>query len=474
MDSEGSGSRWTGLVLLLAALIVTPWSIPFEHRAALAAWLAPVLLLLIARGFRAPVGLPVAGLILIAGTFVASEGLLTGSARAIFVVLFGLVLLAPYGVDALIANRLSPTLRTLPFPLAMTAIDALLPRFAPLAAWGSPAYAHVDELVLAQLAALTGMAGITFFVAWTAAIAVDAIGGLRLRRRLPRVVLAWAVVAAGVAVFGSARLATAPAAPATIRVAGVTPDDPDLARTALRPPFEAALARLEARTWREADAGAQIVVWNEQAGQAPVDDQRLVLDRAAALAQTAHIYLLASYVVALRSNNLPISQNRAALFAPNGRRLFDAAQAHPIPVVATPLGRLATVIGDDADVPAFVAQAGRAQADVLLDPAFDPPGIRTMHAQMARLRAIEDGAALFRITSRAQSLASDPYGRIIATATDDASDGTLVAMLPARRAFVLAPWTIDLAGPLALAALIVIALIAAAGVRGRAVSPPSE
>jgi apolipoprotein N-acyltransferase len=502
-STDGPGpSLWPGLLLILAALLIAPWSIPLEHGSALAAWLTPVLLLLIARGFPAPVGLTIAGAILILATAIASDGFVTGDTRVLFTLIFGLVQLVPYVVDALLAPRLSPTLRTLPFPLALTAIDALLARSSPLATWGSPAYAHVDELVLAQLAALTGMAGITFFVGWTAAITVDALGSLR-RRRLPRVVPAWAVVAAAIAVYGSVRLATAPPAAATIRVAGVTADDPGLApplpqariaqmspaeRAALRPQFAPALARLEQRTWREADAGAQIVVWNEEAGRTLVEDEPSLLARAAALAQSAHVELLASYVVFLRSARMPFAENRTALFSPTGKRLFDDSKAHPVPgnpydaavpsgapvpVVDTPLGRVATVICYDADFPSFVAQAGRAQADVLLDPALDWPGIRTIHSQMARLRAIEEGTSLFRITAHAQSLASDAYGRIVATANDDASDGTMVAMLPVGRAFVLAPWTTDLIAPLALAALAIIAIIAAVGVRGRAVRSSS-
>jgi apolipoprotein N-acyltransferase len=266
---------WLAGLLIVAAVVVTPWSIPLEHGIAAAAWVAPILLLLIGREFRARLGMPVVAAILIMSAWVAADGLLAGQQRPVFAVLFGLVQFIPYALDKWLSRRLPTALRTLTFPVALTAIDAMLARYSPMATWGSPAYSHVDELVLLQLVSVVGMAGLVFATAWTASVSVEVIAGLRAGNGLPRVTLAWAAAAACVVIFGSVRLATAPANGPMVRVAGITqnggPPSPLLTqkaiatmtgtqRAAYRPQLEAGLARLDARTRREAAAGAQIVV----------------------------------------------------------------------------------------------------------------------------------------------------------------------------------------------------------------------
>ena len=133
-------------------------------------------------------------------------------------------------------------------------------------------------------------------------------------------------------------------------------------------------------------------------------------------------------------------------------------------VTDTPLCRVASVICFASDFPLFTAGVGRAGAELWLVTAFDWEGIHTIHSRMARLRAVEEGAPLFQITSHAQSVASDPYGQVLASADDQdgANDGIMVAMLPSRHAWVLAPtimgWILPLSaiGLIALAAIVLL------------------
>ena len=66
-------------------------------------------------------------------------------------------------------RRLSGALRTLIFPCAVTAVDFLNTLINPLAAGGSLAYSQPDQLPLQQIVAITGMWGLTFLIAWSAA-----------------------------------------------------------------------------------------------------------------------------------------------------------------------------------------------------------------------------------------------------------------------------------------------------------------
>ena len=56
------------------------------------------------------------------------------------------------------------------------------------------------------------------------------------------------------------------------------------------------------------------------------------------------------------------------------------------------------------------AQGSRMGAGVLLAPSKDWTAISYAHVRSARLRAIENGASLFRLGASGISLAVDPYG----------------------------------------------------------------
>jgi len=87
-----------------------------------------------------------------------------------------------------------------------------------------------------------------------------------------------------------------------------------------------------------------------------------------------------------------------------------------VPVVDTPYGRLATVICYDADFPALVRQAGRADADILLVPSSDWDAVGELHARMVVPRAIENGVAVVRPTRKGVSTALDSHGTTLGRA----------------------------------------------------------
>jgi apolipoprotein N-acyltransferase len=100
-------------------------------------------------------------------------------------------------------------------------------------------------------------------------------------------------------------------------------------------------------------------------------------------------------------------------------------------VVDTPYGRLSTVICFDADFPWLVRQAGRAGVDVLLMPSSDWGPVGPVHADMAVMRAVENGVSILRPARNGISLAVDPHGRTLARAEDFAGGGhTMMASLP--------------------------------------------
>jgi apolipoprotein N-acyltransferase len=113
-----------------------------------------------------------------------------------------------------------------------------------------------------------------------------------------------------------------------------------------------------------------------------------------------------------------------------------------------------------------VRQAGKQNTDILLVANGDSPGHFKEHAQMAVFRAIENGVSLVRQDGRGLSLATDPYGRILAMVeTDKAGEPVMTAQVPTQGVFTIYPIIGDLFGWLSVVGFVVSAVWAI--LRGR-------
>jgi apolipoprotein N-acyltransferase len=96
-----------------------------------------------------------------------------------------------------------------------------------------------------------------------------------------------------------------------------------------------------------------------------------------------------------------------------------------------PFGRVGAVICRDLDFPSTVQQAGAAGADLVVVPSFDWVEIDPFHSQYAVFRAIENGFSLVRPAGDGLSIATDPYGRVVAAMDQFQSSGrVMVATVP--------------------------------------------
>jgi apolipoprotein N-acyltransferase len=198
---------------------------------------------------------------------------------------------------------------------------------------------------------------------------------------------------------------------------------------------------LVARAEQEAKAGARLVFWSEANAVVLTPDVDDFLVEGATLAHDAGIHLGMAFAALMPGEGR--YENRFVILNPEGDILLDYHKARPLPgarergsdhhlaVVETPFGKLAAVIGFDADFPALVREAGESRADVLLVPAADQESIDPLHARMAIVRAIENGCALVRPAREGRSVATDARGRVLASV--DFSNGepcVMVAQVP--------------------------------------------
>jgi apolipoprotein N-acyltransferase len=432
---------------------------------AIAAWLAPVFMLRFLRGGSA--------WRLLAAYFVTTatwafqfRGMVPAPQPFLALIWFsyGACVMLPFVIDRLLARRVGGFVSTLVFPCAAMGFDYLL-SLLPYGSWGSPAYTQYGDLPMMQLAAVTGLYGITFLIAWFAAVVnwvwKNDFEWLRIRRG----VLSYAAVYFAVLFFGSVRLMFPPSGP-TVRIASLTAPDidaypsPDAARRAaigqltvedieeIRNRSRMISDNLLGRAAREADAGAKIVFWGEGNSFVLPEDESALMARASELARREKIYLGLGNVAWHYGEPKPL-ENTFVLFAPNGSLAWKFVKAHPVPggeaaismrgdgqlkFTDSAFGRISSVICFDADSVQLLHQAGSGGADVMLVPSNDWRAIDPWHTQMAVFRAVEQGFNMVRHASHGLSIATDYQGRVRGAMDHYATSGerVLISEVPVR------------------------------------------
>lgn len=399
----------------------------------------------------------------------------------------------PYLADRLLSPRLGGFLATLVYPLAVTSMDYIGAMTNPQGSIGGQAYGQNGDLMLMQLASITGMWGIVFLVNWFGAIVNWGWERSFEWKEIRRGMALYAAILIAVMIYGGARLEFARQPTHTIRMHGITEvdmrqelerihqaqavswDDYRQVTAELREPY------LEG-TLREAQNGAQLVHWPEMAVFLPEEDEAGFLQRAAEIARQEKIYISMGLVTAYNDGRRAV--NKLVVLDPNGENILEhhkyggAAQEGFQPgdgiykTVETPFGTLSGIVCNDTDHQEMVSQAGRNGTDILLSPTLEYRGIDPIHATMAAYRAIENGITIVRQADNGLSVVIDPYGRTVASMDHFTSgERVLVAQVPVGRVATLYPYTPDLFAWLAILGFVTIAIVAIVqGRRAKAVA----
>jgi apolipoprotein N-acyltransferase len=185
----------------------------------IAAWLAPLALLVVSRSLAPTLAISGVAVALVVGIWLANRGVIPAPplATAAIATMIAFVALVPYVADLVITPHLSRGMATLVFPLALAAIEFGASRWSPYGTWGAVAQSQVGNLPLMQLVAFTGVPGIAFMVGWFASVGASIVlGSMDVRA-----VTAFAFALGGVMVLGAARLAFAAAPKGGMRVAAI-------------------------------------------------------------------------------------------------------------------------------------------------------------------------------------------------------------------------------------------------------------
>jgi apolipoprotein N-acyltransferase len=430
-----------------------------------AAWLAPVFMLKFLRGGGIWRTLAAYG-VMAAGWAFQFRGMvpMPQPALALVWLAYGTAAILPFVVDRAFVRHKDQWRTTLLFPCTAAGLDYLV-SLLPFGSWGSPAYSQYGNLPLMQLASITGIYGITFLIAWCAAIVNWACEHGFAWPEIRRGVLGYGCVLAAVLFWGGARLMSPPSGP-TLRVASLTQPDiepfpsADAGRRAVTGGLTAGemedIRKRSRMIWddllgradREAGAGARIVFWGEANSFVVPEDEAAFMDRASRLARDRRIYLGLGNVVWHYGTAKPL-ENTFVLYDSQGTMLWKFLKAHPVPggeaaismrgdgrlrFADTPFGRVSAVVCFDADSVQLLHQAGAGNADLVLIPSNDWRAIDPWHTQMAVFRGVEQGFNLVRHVSRGLSIATDFQGRVRGEMDHYEAEGdrVLVAQVPTR------------------------------------------
>jgi len=428
-------------------------------------WLAPVFLLRFARKQKIWRVLFFVYLTITATFAFQFRGMvpIPGIFLLFFLVGFGIVLALPYIIDRILCNKLNGWTRTLIFPTAYAALDYLI-SLSPFGSWGALAYSQYGSLALLQLLSVTGMWGITFLIAWFASICNlvwdEGFASLKVKKMASL----YAVILIGVVLLGGIRLTFFPSTSQTVRIAGIVSEDmvphnilmniflnkaTDDEVEQFKTWTNANSDDLIARTIREAEAGARIVLWGEGNGIMFKEDELTLINRGQEVAAEYEIYLAMGLISLISDlNKKPSFENKIVMITPEGQIAWEYFKARPVPGleaalsvkgdgklrnIDTPYGRLSALICADADYPQLVTQAGKLNADIVLNAANDWPEINPWHSRMASFRGIEQGFNQIRAASNGVSEAYDYKGHRLAAMDDSLVDTrSIVAYVPVR------------------------------------------
>lgn len=428
----------------------------------------PIWLLLFRYGNRAIVS--VAAVVFLGASLVAWRGMIDDLFLR-FAVIGGIgsLTLLLFLIDRILVRRLVESrgvcVASFVFPTALTAMELILTRLSPYGSWSILGYTQSSNLPLIQMAAVTGVYGVSFLIGWVSSVLCFLVryafapeeSSVSLGfHRVRLLVVSCFVLSGSIFLMGTVRMTLSQETP-SVRVAGITVDMSHLRGDVLHSVFDGSISKSDLKTYdaelfkirdelfeataREAHAGARLVLWPETNGAILAGQNDSLLDRAARTAKEPRIYLLITPTVIHPGKNR--MDLRAALFGPDGSLLFDYDKTTVVPgdpnipgpgklpFAMTSFGKVSAAICFDGDFPGLIRQAGQGRADLLLLPSSDWREIDPVHSRMMVFRAIENGSNLFRQTNLGLSLAADYTGRVLGE-TDHfrASDRTLVVQMP--------------------------------------------
>jgi len=326
------------------------------------------------------------------------------------------------------------------FPATMVVSEWIQYSFTPLGSWGVAAYTQANSISILQSLSLYGLAGLSFLLYWTNASITEAIVHGNWNRNL----LFPALAIAAVFVFGSIRYDLRQSKGFETMTVAAVGTDSDISGLPLpsRASNEKVILDIFDRTIKAANAGAELVVWNEAAFFLERDYEQQWLDSISMLSKNNNVTIVAAYVVPVSESPFRY-ENKFKFFNADGSIEFEYFKHEPVagepavqgtgPQHIKKVGRanIGGAICYDYDFPYLARGNKNTGADIVAIPSSDWRGIDPLHSKMAAFRAVEQGHSILRSTRFGLSAAITPYGTMTsAMSSFNQNDKIMMAHLP--------------------------------------------
>jgi apolipoprotein N-acyltransferase len=444
-----------------------------------AAWLFPLFLLLVSRNPATRFSAILFPL-LVGITLQASFWKFTNSdfGNILFCVPFfaGLLFGFVFYADRWFVKKSDSFSGTLFFPLLYTSVDFINSLVNPFGTTGVLGYSQLGFLPFAQLAAFTGMWGLTFMITWFGSVATWALN--KSFSQTAKGLLTYSSFFIAIMIFGVIRLSL-PLKGVTVKVAGIHTTDKErdgkvfwkaLAQKdtgSFNKASKEQIQNLASATSKQANQGAKIILWSEVSPTILKSHETTLETQLKTLAKQLNIYLITNPYVATTDGTQP--ENKIWIFSPTGDLIFihykyggnfiegSVEGDKRLKSVTTPYGNISGIICWDADFPAVARQLGKQETDIVFNPASDWKEIDPLHTRVAVFRAIENGCSWVRQTRNGLSVITDPRGKIISQMDHFETDKWINSgNVPTKKIGTLYPVIGDLFGWLAISGLLVL------------------
>lgn len=400
-------------------------------------WIAPVFLIRAFRDFKRWYSLFAFFVFIVVVHSIRLKGMIPAPEIIyyMYIIAFGTFIVLPYIIDRWLTKRINGFTATLVFPTVSVIAEYIVAISSGHAgSWCSLAHTQ-DNLPLMQITSITGMWGLTFIIAWTGST-MNWFWDNRFEiANIKKSIILFSVIIISVFLFGQIRNSFFSSDSKTVRIASIIhneslADSSNFTQDINRLPAfrnQTALIHTELLklALKAADCGAKIIFLHEASLMVLRDDEKELIDKGCKLAKDKNVYLGLSLFTVPKEFPKTLGEAKIIWIDPKGNIIWEFNKAYPTPsdpinagekIIKTfdsPYGRIASAICFDMDFPTFINQAGKKNVDIMLVPANDWKEITPYHANMSKLRAIENGFSMVRCTGRGLSLAVDYKGNVL-------------------------------------------------------------
>jgi len=324
------------------------------------------------------------------------------------------------------------------FPVFFTGFEFLVLQFSKDGSAGSVAYSQSNILPVVQIASVTGILGITFFITFIPSAIAVAWHFRKEKNKFWIVARIGFVVTALVIIAGSLRLIlhrTGTKSSIKVGLAVLNEKSHDITQHPDLEKEKQSAENYAGLVSQLANDGSRLILLPERALNIDPATESDVTDILSNVAMQKHVYIVSGYT----NFKTDIHRNSSLVINSSGRVIVDYNKVYLVPGLEkqfTPGNKIGlfefsniktgTAICKDLDFPSYIKNYGVAGIDFLNIPAWDFVKDDWLHSRMAILRGVENGFSEVRTARQGRLTISDAYGRVLAEA--NSSTGNTVTL----------------------------------------------